>query len=268
MARFPPGRSPNGIHSTPTLCHLLIHLPFLLLAMETTLSQTVIDCATLTTREITQTIKALASEGVEQVDLANPAGRHNLAVGLEVPMHLRIRGSVGYYCGGLCDGVMIDIDGSCGWSLGENLMSGHITVHGNASANVGASAHGGRLVVLGHAGPRAAISLKGATVIIRGNVGHSSAFMMQQGRLIICGDAADNLGDSLYAGEIYVGGSIKSLGADARYEPMTDHDWQTLTQELEPLGLEAQTYDFKKIVCAQELYHFKAKDFNKFKDAY
>lgn len=232
------------------------------------LCQATLDCATFTTREINQQIKALASEGVESVELLNPAGRHNLAVGVEQPIHLRFQGSVGYYCGGLCDRITIEINGTCGWSLGENLMSGQIIVNGNASANVGASAHGGKICILGNAGPRTGIALKGATVIVTGNVGHSSAFMMQKGRLIICGSAGENLGDSLYDGEIFVGGSPGSLGADARYEPITDADWQTLQTELSPLGIDAHSYGFKKIVCAQELYNFKAKDFGKFKDAY
>jgi glutamate synthase domain-containing protein 3 len=230
--------------------------------------QAQIDCAHLTTREINQQIKAIAAEGVAAIDLLNPAGRHNLAVGVAAPIRLRFHGSVGYYCGGLGEGVAIEVEGGCGWSVGENLMAGEIVVRGNASANAAASAHGGKVCILGNAGSRAGISLKGATLIVTGNVGHSSAFMMQQGRMIICGSAGSNLGDSLYEGEIFVGGEIASLGADARLEPMHDRDWQVLAEELGAIGLSAKAYDFKKIVCAQELYHFKAKDFAKWKDAY
>jgi glutamate synthase domain-containing protein 3 len=235
---------------------------------ETTLSKTAIDCAQHSTREVNQMLRAYAAEGISQVELVNPAGRHNLAVGLESDLQITVRGPVGYYCGGMADGITLDIHGPCGWSLGENMMAGDITVRGNASANVAASAHGGKVTVLGNAGPRAAISLKGATVIVTGNAGHSSAFMMQAGRLIICGNAGENLGDSLYDGEIFVGGAIASLGADARYAPMTDADWELLTTELPPLGIDPKSLTFQKIVCAQELYHFKAKDFGKFKDAY
>lgn len=235
---------------------------------ETAISHAVLDCAQFTTREVNQQIKALAAQGVQHVDLENPAGRHNLAIGLEQPIHLIFRGPVGYYCGGLCDGPTVEVEGTCGWSVGENLMSGQITIRGNASANAAASAHGGTIAILGHAGPRTAIALKGATVIVEGNVGHSSAFMMQQGRFIICGNAGSNLGDSIYDGEIFVGGVIGSLGADAKQVPLTDEDRQTLRDELSPFGLDADSYDFKKIICAQELYHFKAKDFSKWKDAY
>ncbi len=233
-----------------------------------TLNRTTLDCSALSTREINQQIKALAAEGIEEILLLNPAGRHNLAVGLIGAIRLVFQGSVGYYCGGLGEGMRIEVEGSCGWSVGENLMAGEILIRGNASANAAASAHGGRVCILGDAGPRAGISLKGGTLVVGGNVGHSSGFMMQQGCLIITGNAGQNLGDSIYDGEIFVGGEVGSLGADARYESMTAADWQKITAELAPLGITAQQREFKKIVCAKQLYHFQARDFAKWKDAY
>lgn len=231
-----------------------------------------LDSSHFSTREINQQLKSLAAEGIAEIEVLNPAGRHNLGVGIREtslsPTKIRFHGPVGYYCGGLGDGVSIEVVGPCGWSVGENLMSGQIVVRGNASSNAGASAHGGKICILGNAGPRTGISLKGATLIISGNVGHSSAFMMQLGRLIVCGNTGPNLGDSIYNGEVFVGGEVSSLGADARFEPLTDSDWQMLHQELQPWGIVAQAYNFKKIICAQELYHFKAKDFAKWKDAY
>ncbi|HEY9644228.1 MAG TPA: hypothetical protein V6C57_27285 [Coleofasciculaceae cyanobacterium] len=226
------------------------------------LTLTTLDCHGLTTREINQRLKAIAAEGLEEVTVLNPAGQHNLAVGLDTDLRIRIQGSVGYYCGGLSDHVNLEIQGNCGWSLGENLMSGQIVVRGDASANVGATARGGTLCILGNAGARAGISLKGATVIVTGNVGSGSAFMMQQGRMIICGDAGANLADSIYEGEIFVGGAIASLGADAHCQPLTDADWQMLEQKLSPWGVKAADYPFKKVVCAKQLYNFKPRDFS------
>lgn len=227
-----------------------------------------LDCNGLTTREINQKLREFAQAGLSEINVLNPAGRHNLAVGLETSMLIRFQGSVGYYCGSLSDRVNIEIDGNCGWSVGENLMSGQIVVKGSASANAAATARGGKICILGNAGSRAGISLKGATLIVTGNVGSSSAFMMQQGRLIICGNAGESLGDSMYEGEIFVGGSVTSLGADACYQPTTTSDWLLLDHELSPWGITAQNYDFKKIVCAKQLYNFKARDFAKWKDAY
>lgn len=225
-----------------------------------TLQETILDCTTLNTREINQKLKLLASKGIPAVKLLNPAGRHNLAVGIAHPITIHFQGSVGYYCGGLSEQVNIEIFGDCGWSLGENLMSGNIVVHGNASANAAASAHSGKICILGNAGSRAGISLKGGTLVVQGNVGYASAFMMQQGCMIVCGNTGENLADSIYDGAIYVGGTISSLGADAKLETMSKQDWQLLEQELQPLGINTREYDFKKIVCAKQLYHFKAKD--------
>jgi methylamine---glutamate N-methyltransferase subunit B len=236
---------------------------------EQTLLKTVeIDCANLSTRQINQKLKTLSTEGFQSIRLINPDGRHNLAVGIEGAIAIEIDGAVGYYCGGLSDGVNLDISGNCGWSVGENLMAGTITVRGNASSNAAASAHGGKICVLGNAGPRAGISLKGATLIVTGNIGYSSGFMMQAGCLIACGNAGENLADSIYEGTIYIGGEIASLGADAILETLTDTDWQKLTQELTPLNINPRDYKFKKVICAKELYHFKAKNWSKWKDAY
>jgi hypothetical protein len=69
---------------------------------------------------------------------------------------------------------------------------------------------------------RCGISLKGADIVVGGNVGSFSAFMAQAGRIVICGDAGDALGDSLYEAVIYVRGKVRSLGADARFEPMAE----------------------------------------------
>ena len=227
-----------------------------------------LDCAPLSTREINQQLKALAVEGLQTINVLNPAGRHNLAVGMTKPVKIQFQGPVGSYCGGLAENVDLEIFGACGWSLGENLMLGSILVHGHASSNAGASAHGGTIRILGNAGPRAGISLKGATLLVTGNVGYGAAFMMQQGCLIVCGNAGPNLADSIYDGSIFVGGAVDSLGADARFEPLSEADWNLLTQELSAVALVAQDYDFKKVVCAKELYHFKAKDWAKWKDAY
>lgn len=235
---------------------------------QTIAPHSVLDCTNLSTKEINQKLKALASEGVPLVKVINPAGRHNLAVGISQAIAIQFQGTVGYYCGGLSEQANIEVFGSCGWSVGENLMSGNIIVHGNASANAAASAHGGKVCILGNAGPRAGISLKGGTLIIAGNVGYGSAFMMQQGCMIVCGDAGENLADSIYDGTIYVGGTVSSLGADAQMELLSVQDWQVLEHELQPLEIKPREYDFKKIVCAKQLYHFKAKDWVKWKDAY
>ncbi len=100
-----------------------------------------LSCAELSVREVNAALRALA-DGTA-VRIAEPRGRHNLAVGLSNRLDIRIAGNAGYFIGGLCDGPDIAVDGFVGWSVGENLSSGLVRVRGNASECAGASARGG-----------------------------------------------------------------------------------------------------------------------------
>ena len=74
-----------------------------------------------------------------------------------------------------------------------------------------------------------------------------------------CGNAGDALGDSLYEAVIYVRGGIRSLGADARVEPMKDTDHEVVRQLLASAGLSYSTHDFKRVGSARTLYHWNAE---------
>jgi len=82
--------------------------------------------------------------------------------------------------------------------------------------------------------------------------------MAQAGRLVICGDAEDALGDSLYEAVIYVRGQVRSLGADARFEPMTDTDRAAVKGLLSLAGRSEDPATFKRIASAKSLYHWHA----------
>jgi len=138
------------------------------------------------------------------------------------------------------------------------MMSGKVHVKGFASNGAGASANGGLLVIDGDAGLRCGISLKGGDIVVGGSVGSFSAFMAQAGRMVICGDAGDALGDSLYEAVLYVRGKVKSLGADARYEPMTGDDLEALGGLLTAAGMDHDPASFKRIASARSLYHWNA----------
>jgi len=153
----------------------------------------------------------------------------------------------------------VTVHGNVGWSVGENMMSGQVRVNGHASESAGASAHGGLLVVDGDASSRCGISLKGGNVVVAGDVGHFSAFMAQAGTMVVCGNAGANLGDSLYEAVIYVGGSIDSLGADAREEPMEASDVEALRDLLTEAGLEGDAENFRRVGSARSLYHWNAE---------
>lgn len=223
----------------------------------TTAAPTVLDCDELTTREINQRLRSLPAGS--SVTITHPKGRHNLAVGLMHHLDITIEGHAGHYIGGLCDGPDITVHGHTGWAVGENLMQGTIRVTGNASERAGATAHGGLIVIEGDAATRAAISLKGADVCVAGDVGDFSAFMAQAGTLLVGGNAGEALGDSLYEAVIYVAGSVKSLGSDARVEELSATDIATVTElctrsgftHIDPAGV-------TRIASARQLYNFDA----------
>jgi glutamate synthase domain-containing protein 3 len=100
--------------------------------------------------------------------------------------------------------------------------------------------------------------MKGIDIVVGGSVGDYSAFMAQAGRLVVCGDAGDGLGDSLYEAVIYVRGAIKSLGADAGEEPMTDADVAAVGELLARAGLRHDAREFKRVASKRELYHWNA----------
>jgi glutamate synthase domain-containing protein 3 len=199
-----------------------------------------------------------AEEGVSLVRVTNPDGAHSVACGLNADLAVDIRGHVGYYVAGMNQHASVTVHGNAGPGAAENMMSGRVHIKGFASTAAGASAHGGLLVIDGDASLRCGISLKGADIVVGGSVGSFSAFMAQAGRIVICGDAGDALGDSLYEAVIYVRGAVRSLGADARFEPMTDRDRASVKSLLAAAGLGHEPGEFKRVASAKSLYHWHA----------
>ena len=102
--------------------------------------------------------------------------------------------------------------------------------------------------------------MKGCDIVVGGDVGHVSAFMAQAGRLLVCGNAGPGLGDSLYEAVIYVRGTIQSLGADAREEPMTEEDLSIVQDLLNRSGMDYRPAEFKRVASAKALYHWNAAE--------
>jgi glutamate synthase domain-containing protein 3 len=198
-------------------------------------------------------------DGVREVIVENPDGAHSLAVGMNAPVRIEIRGHAGYYAAGMNKEATVLVHGNAGPGVAENMMSGRVEVSGFASGGAGASAHGGLLVIRGDAGLRCGISLKGADIVVGGDVGSFSAFMAQAGRMVICGDAGDGLGDSLYEAVIYVRGKIRSLGSDARIEPMSEQDNAAVRELLQSAGIDGSSGTFKRVASARALYHWNAE---------
>lgn len=213
------------------------------------------DLAQTTLREVNH---FLHHNKVQKVKILNSNGAHNIAVGLDAPIEVEIVGHSGYYTATMNKLANVTVLGNVGPGVAENMMSGRIHIKGFASVSAGASAHGGLLIIDGNAGLRCGISLKGADIVVGGNVGSFSAFMAQAGRIVVCGNAGDALGDSLYEAVIYIRGSIKSLGADAQLEPMSEADYAAVGELLAKAGFSYEPKEFKRVASAKQLYHWNA----------
>ncbi|MEM9706840.1 MAG: protein GlxC, partial [Pseudomonadota bacterium] len=189
--------------------------------------------------------------------IANPKGRHAIAVGVDAPVDIEIDGHVGYYCGGMNKQARITVNGSAGVGVGENIMSGTILVNGDVSQSAGATGRGGLIVIEGSAAARCGISMKGVDIVVKGNIGHMSAFMAQAGNLVVLGDAGDALGDSIYEANLFVRGSVKSLGADCIEKELDAEHTEILRALLDGAGLHnVATSDFRRYGSARQLYNF------------
>ncbi|MCE5974763.1 GXGXG domain-containing protein [Sinirhodobacter sp. WL0062] len=216
-----------------------------------------IDMATTPLRELNAALQAQAQQTNQtQWVIENPKGAHAVAVGLDAPIEVTVRGSTGYYCAGMNKQATINVTGSAGPGVAENMMSGTVVIEGDASQYAGATGHGGLLVIKGNASSRCGISMKGIDIVVHGNVGHMSAFMAQSGNLVVCGDAGDALGDSLYEARLFVRGSVKSLGADCIEKEMRPEHIEILKDLLARGGCDAKPEEFKRYGSARKLYNF------------
>ena len=213
-----------------------------------------LDLEKLTLRELNSKLQSAKSE--KNWLISNPKGTHALAVGLDSPIKVNIDGSTGYYCAGMNKQAVIEVYGSVGPGAAENMMSGELVVQGNASQYAGATAHGGSLLIKGNASSRCGISMKGIDIIVKGDVGHMSAFMAQSGKLIVCGDVGDSLGDSIYEAQIFVRGSVKSLGSDCIEKEMTKKHTEILEKLLDDSKINFKSSKFRRYGSARKLYKF------------
>jgi glutamate synthase domain-containing protein 3 len=215
------------------------------------------DLTKTSVRELNAELHAPTAQAYE---VLNPQGAHALAVGVDRPIAVDIRGHAGYYCAGMNDGGMITVEGSVGTGVAENMMSGTVRVHGDASQSAGATAHGGLLVIDGSASMRCGISMKGVGIVVGGDIGPMSAFMAQAGALVVCGDAGDALGDSIYEARLYVRGSVASLGADCVEKPLRAEHLAELASLLQAAGFDHDPKEFRRYGSARNLYHFAASN--------
>lgn len=216
------------------------------------------DLATTALRELNSQLHSI-KDGTNETEweVLNPRGMHAVAVGIDAPIKVDVRGSVGYYVAGMNKQATVTVHGSSGPGTAENMMSGKVVIKGDASQYAGATGRGGLLVIEGNASSRCGISMKGIDIVVRGNIGHMSAFMAQTGNLVVLGDAGDALGDSIYEARLFVRGSVKSLGADCVEKEMRPEHHKMLEELLKKAGIEGvKTSEFKRYGSARTLYNF------------
>src|SRR5437762_179054 len=101
-------------------------------------SVTRLDLGKIGVRELNQFLHhELPRQERRDVEILNPDGRHNLAVGLDVAANIVVRGHAGYFLAGMNKKADVTVHGNVGWSVAENIMSGTVRVHGNASECAG-----------------------------------------------------------------------------------------------------------------------------------
>ena len=210
-------------------------------------------------RALNSTLHALKGQTNETAwEIINPKGSHAIAVGLDAPVDVTVRGSTGYYCAGMNKQATVRVKGSAGPGVAENMMSGTVIIDGDASQYAGATGRGGLLVIKGNASSRCGISMKGIDIVVHGNIGHMSAFMAQSGSLVVLGDAGEALGDSLYEAKLFVRGSVKSLGAYCIEKEMRPEHYEMLADLLKrgEADGKAKPEEFKRYGSARKLYTF------------
>jgi len=217
-----------------------------------------VDLATSSLRDLNQALHNVKSGSNETAwEVLNPKGSHAVAAGVDAPITIDVRGSVGYYCAGMNSEAEITVHGSAGPGVAENMMSGTVVVKGDASQYAGATGRGGLLVIEGNASSRCGISMKGIDIVVHGNIGHMSAFMAQSGTLVVLGDAGEALGDSIYEAKLFVRGTVKSLGADCVKKTMKPKHLARLKDLLDRAGvMDAKPEEFTRYGSARTLYNF------------
>jgi methylamine---glutamate N-methyltransferase subunit B len=217
------------------------------------------DLGALGLRGLNSALHALKGQtNMTAWEIINPKGSHAIAAGVDAPIEITVRGSTGYYCGGMNKQANIRIVGSAGPGVAENMMSGTVIIDGDASQYAGATGRGGLLVIKGNASSRCGISMKGIDIVVHGNIGHMSAFMAQSGNLVVLGDAGESLGDSLYEARMFVRGKVKSLGTDCIEKEMRPEHF-TILEDLLKRGeadAKAKPEQFRRYGSARKLYTF------------
>ena len=108
---------------------------------------------------------------------------------------------------------------------------------------------GVEIVVHGNVGSRAGQVMKAGTLCCVGNANFMAGYMMYGGRIIILGESGERVGEDMAAGDIYVGGAVRSLGSDAQLTDIEEAEVDDIRAFLDRHEI-AYTGGFQKIVNA------------------
>ncbi|MEZ4577448.1 MAG: hypothetical protein R2875_05370 [Desulfobacterales bacterium] len=163
------------------------------------------------------------------------------------PVHVRIEGNAGQRTGSWDVNTFIDIMGPVSDDVGWLNAGAEIAVHGNAGNGLANAMAQGKVYVGGNAGSRAMTMTKSnprfapPEVWVLGSVGDYFGEFMAGGIAVICGVDAQNPENILgyrplvgmVGGKVFFRGSHGGFSqADARLVPISDEDWQWLTDNL------------------------------------
>lgn len=207
-----------------------------------------IDLSTMSIRKANEIIRGFGSTK-QNVEIINPDAKHDIGVGLISPISVRIRGSAGYFCGGLSDGPSITVEGNASWGVGDNMFLGSIVVEGNAGAIPGIALRGAEIVIKGDMGSRAGQVMKKGTICCAGKANFMAGYIMYGGRLIILGNSGPRVGEDMAGGEIFVGGKVESLGNFALQVEPTAKEVESIMEFLDRYDLRFKG-TFKKIITS------------------
>ena len=140
-----------------------------------------LNCSKLSVRELNAALRELPDGSV--VNITEPRGRHNLAVGLSNKLEITISGNAGYFIGGCATGPTSPLTASSAGRWRRTSCQARSGCAGTPRSAQGRPLTAVSLSSKGTLRRAAAISLKGGTIAVGGDVGHMSGFMAQAGTL-------------------------------------------------------------------------------------
>ena len=205
----------------------------------------------LESRILEEKIQQAVADGHRKLNI-EAFGQHGIGGRLwkagAAPVHVRIEGNAGQRTGSLgYPNTFIDIMGPVSDDVGWLNAGAEIAVHGNAGNGLANAMAQGKVYVGGNAGSRAMTMTKSnprfapPEVWVLGSVGDYFGEFMAGGITVICGVDAQNPENILgyrplvgmVGGKVFFRGSHGGFSqADARLAPISDEDWQWLTDNL------------------------------------